>query len=304
MHDGSLLSGAIAFYALLSLAPLGVLTLAIVGVVMGADQARIGIEAELAVFLGEEVAQGIGALVERASESGPSLWATLFSGLFILFATTRLFWMLRAALNYVWGIRSTTTPGFRGLRWQVLRRRLFALVMVFSLGGALVGVTFVKATLASSSAHFGGIPFLYRGIDISVSIVALGFFAGLVYRWLPDASIAWRDALMGGGVTATLATIGALVIGHYIGRFGLASVYGAAGTLIIFLLWVYYTTQIFFFGAAFTHAWALHRGKGVTLLPHAVQDESAHHPLLRLDATIGKELGILPADGSAPIEEE
>jgi len=269
LHDGPLLSGAVAFYALLALAPFGVIALSVATTVLGEDAARVELQDQMDAWLGEDQAEFLGNVIDRAAERQGSWLATAFSIFFLLFASTRLFWMLRAALNHMWGIRSRIPPGFRGLRWRVLRRRLLAFAMVFILGAALMVLAVLKAGLSAIAAYLGGVPMIYRVIELAFSVGLLTVIVAMIFRMLPDARIAWRDVFLGAFGTSLLATIGSYLIGHYVARVSPASMYGAAGSMVVLLLWVYYTAQIFFFGAEVTNAYAKLHGGGVEPLEHA-----------------------------------
>lgn len=265
------MSGAVAYYALLALAPFGVIAISVAGWILGEEAARSEFASQVETFVGGDTAAFVVDVVERSSSWKGGWLATTVSLFFLLFASTRLFWMLRAALNYTWGIRSRIPPGFRGLAWSVLKRRLIAFAMVFVFGAALMVTALLKAGLTVAATFFGGVPTLYRILDFSGSVAVLALVVAFVFRWLPDAKISWRDTLIGAFVTSFFATGGAFLIGHYVGRVSPASMYGAAGSLVVLLLWVYYTAQIFFFGAAFTYAYARLEGNGVIPLKHATR---------------------------------
>lgn len=269
LHEGSLLAAAIAFYALLALAPLGVLGLAVAAWVLGEDAARGELAAQLAVLFDADTAAFVSDMILRASERSSRWWAPLLSVVFLLFVSTRLFWMLRAAINHLWGVRSTQPPGFRGLAGQVLRRRLLAFSMVFFLAVAVVATTAVKAILSAARDLLGGYAILYDAASSLATVAVLAALFTLVFKLLPDARIETRDAWLGATITAAGATAGSLVIGRWVAIVSAGSTFGAAGSLVIVLLWVYYTAQIFFLGAIFTAAWSRHRGRGVEPLPHA-----------------------------------
>lgn len=268
VHEGSLLSGAVAFYALLALAPLGVLGVVVMGWVLGAKRAQLMISHQLRDVLDPSSADLLQDAIRRGSTLEGGV-ATLISVGFLLYASTRLFWMLRGALNHAWNIRSTVPPGFRGQRRQVLQRRLVAFGMIGILGIAFVVAALLKAGVTTANLYFGGVPLLWRGLDVATSIALFTVLIALIYRWLPDATIDWRDAMVGAIVTAALNTLGTVLIGHYLARISPHSMYGAAGSLIVLLLWVYYSTQIFLFGAELTAAYAELRGGGVRPLDYA-----------------------------------
>lgn len=267
-HEGSLLAGAIAFYALLALAPSGVLAIAILGAVLGEEAARGELTGQLEAIFDEDLSLFLAEAIERSAASDSS-WATGISVVIFLFVSVRLFWMLRAALNLLWGIRSTLAPGFRGLAGQVLRRRLLAFVMVFAFGAALFLVAVGKAAISAAAANIGGVAFVYRLLDFAASVAVLTTLVALVFVLLPDAAIHWRDAFLGALVTTTLALAGSYLVGHLVADFAVAEAWGGAGSLIALLVWVYYTAQIFFLGAIFTDHWAREHGRGVEPLKHA-----------------------------------
>jgi len=284
IHEGSLLSGAVAFYALLAFAPLGVLAVVAVGWILGAETARDALMRQIETFLDPEPARFLSEAIERGTAIGGQGWfATLVSVVFLVVASTRLFWMLRGAINHAWGIRSNLPPGFFGQRRQVLQRRLVAFGMLFVLGGAFVLLALVKAAVNVANVHFARVPLLWRGLDLGFSVVLFTVLVALIFRWLPDARIAWRDAMVGGVVTAVLNTLGSVLIGHYLARVSPTSMYGAAGSLVVLLLWVYYSTQIFLFGAELTAEWARQRGSGVEPMPYATLVTPADRPSLVLD---------------------
>ena len=264
-HDAPMLSGAVAFYTLLALAPLGVFAVLLAGVVLGQEAASGELHSLLSEGTGNpEVAAYLADTVERASSFDQGgWWATLTSLGFLLFASARLFLMLRAALNHAWGIRSTLPPGFSGLRGQVLLRRLSALVLVFMFGPLLVSIAILRAVLNAIAATLGALPLVVEVANAAVSIAVLTLVIAAIFRWVPDAVIAWRDVLAGALATALLAGGGSMLFGHYLSSVVTTSMYGAASTLVVLMTWVYTTAQLFFFGANVTVAWAKQNGDGV-----------------------------------------
>lgn len=270
-HDVGMLSGAIAFYVLLAMAPFGVIAINIAATVLGEEAARNSLVQFLEVAFGSEQSAYFAEVIARAGERSGGLWVSVASGVFALYASTRLFWMLRAALNHIWGLRSMVPPGFRGLGWRVLRRRLAAFVMVLVFGLALLVLAVLKTGVSLVATYLGGVDLVYRVLELLLSVAVLTVVIALVYRLLPDARIQWRDVFVGALTTSLLATAGSFVIGQYIARVVPTSMYGAAGSLVVVLLWMYYTAQILFFGAALTQAWAEHHGSGITPLAHAAR---------------------------------
>ncbi len=223
-HDGRLLSGAIAFYASLAIAPLGVVALLIASLVMSESTAREELVGQVAAFLGPDLAAYLINTIVKLGDEATSFAAPVIGAIFMLYISARLFSMLRRALNHMWGIRPKLL---------------------------------VHASRSESLAEFGS----------AVAVIAP--LIALVYRWLPDAVISWRDVWVGAAVTCLFVLGGSFLIGIYLGYASPASIYGAAGSLIVLLLWIYYTTQIFLLGAVFTRAWARRHGRAIEPLPFA-----------------------------------
>jgi membrane protein len=270
-HDGRLLSGAIAFYASLAIAPLGVLTLLIASLVMSESRAQQEMVRQLSGFLGPDLAAYLGdTIVQLGSETVKSVAAPVIGALFLLYVSARLFSMLRRALNHMWDIRpKLLISASRSERIHLVRRRMLAFAMVLVFGSSLIGlvvlhsVVSVAANLIGNSHHALTVAQFASAFGILVPLIAL------VYRWLPDATIAWRDVWVGAVATCLFLLFGSFLIGIYMGYASPASVYGAAGSLLVLLLWIYYTAQTFLLGAVFTRAWALRRGRAIEPLSYA-----------------------------------
>ncbi|MCA9578051.1 MAG: YihY/virulence factor BrkB family protein [Myxococcales bacterium] len=270
MHDGRLLAGAVAFYVVMAATPFGVIALYVASLVLGQDEARQVLTERLEVSMGTEVAEYVNASLSAALAPQHGGFATTLSVAFILYVTTRLFSMLRASLNHLWSVRPLVPPGLKGEGRVVLRRRMLAFAMVFVTAAIFTAFGVLRAIMTVAS-RWMDLPFLLRLGEYGGSLLLLTVVMMLVYRWLPDALVAWRDAFVGGLVTATLASLGGLLIGTYLASAGVSSSYGAAGALVVLTLWIYYTCQIFFLGAEFTGAWARHRGQGIQPLPYAAR---------------------------------
>jgi membrane protein len=269
-HDGRLLSGAIAFYASLAIAPLGVIALLIASLVMSEAVAREELVLQLESFLGPDISTFLVDAIVQLGNEATSYAAPLIGAVFMLYVAARLFSMLRRALNHMWGIRpKLLLHSNKAERLQLLERRLLAFGMVLVFGSSLIALVILHSG-ASAAAHlFGDDSGLLTLAEFGSAFVVLALLIALVYRWLPDAVIAWRDVWVGAAVTCVFVLGGSFLIGIYLGRVSPASVYGVAGSLIVLLLWIYYTTQIFLMGAVFTRAWARHRGRAIEPLPYA-----------------------------------
>jgi membrane protein len=269
-HDGRLLSGAIAFYASLAIAPLGVVALLITSLVMPEDAAREQLVGQLESFLGSEMAEFLVNAIVKLGDEATSYAAPILGALFMLYISARLFSMLRRALNHMWGIRPKLfVQSSRSEKRLLLERRLLAFAIVLVFGSSLIALVTLHSA-ASAAAHlFGDNTYALTLAEFGSAFAVLAPLIALVYRWLPDALIAWRDVWVGAAVTCMFVLGGSFLIGLYLGQVSPGSIYGIAGSLIVLLLWIYYTTQIFLIGAVFTRAWANHWGRAIEPLPYA-----------------------------------
>jgi membrane protein len=269
-HDGRLLSGAIAFYASLAIAPLGVVALLIASLVMPETAAREELVGQLVSFLGSEIATFLVDAIVMLGNEATSYAAPVIGALFMLYISARLFSMLRRALNHMWGIRpKLLIHASRAEKLQLFRRRLLAFAMVLVFGSSLIALVALHSAASAAARFFGDSTYMLSLAEFGSAFAVLAPLIALVYRWLPDALIAWRDVWVGAGVTCLFVLGGSFVIGLYLGQVSPGSLYGVAGSLIVLLLWIYYTTQIFLMGAVFTRAWASQRGRAIEPLPYA-----------------------------------
>ena len=269
-HDGRLLSGAIAFYASLAIAPLGVVALLIASLVMPESAAREELVTQLDAFLGSELATFLVDSIVMLGKEATSYAVPILGALFMLYVCARLFSMLRRALNHMWGIRpKLLVHASPSERWHLLERRLLAFAIVLVFGSSLIALVVLHSAASAAAHFFGDNTYMLTLAEFGSAFVVLAVLIALVYRWLPDAVIAWRDVWVGAAVTCVFVLGGSFLIGIYLGQVSPGSLYGVAGSLIVLLLWIYYTTQIFLMGAVFTRAWASHRGRAIEPLPYA-----------------------------------
>jgi len=294
-HSGAMLSAALAFYVLLAAAPFGVFLVALVGAFYGEETARAELIAGLTLNVGPGVAAEVGQVLDRASHGAATFFATAIGMVLFFLATSRVFETVRSGLNHVWEVVPIVPPGLRGAGLAVLERRIVAFTMVLFCGFVFLFFVVLRATLDVIGLHLREIPLLARVAELISGWVAITFVTAVVYRRLPDARIVWQDALVGAAFTGLLSVIGAAVAGQYVSKIAIESPYGAAGSIVAFLLWVYYCSQVFFFGAEFTAAWSRHRGDGVHPLPHARRVTVIEH----VDETIEDEPDAPPAQESS-----
>ena len=250
------LGAALAYYATFSLAPLVVLAVAVAGLFYGAQtgEARALVMEEVASVLGPEGATMLRGLLDNAAAS-PSTgsWAAALSIALLLFSATTLFARLREALNTIWD----TEPHAGGLL-GFLRSRGLGLLLVLGTGVAIVA----SLTLSTVVAGLGDVLGTSTGaavLERVASVALLGLLFAVLYRFLPETDVHWADVWIGALATAVLFTLGTWAMGAYLGGASVGSAYGAAGALVAFLLWIYYSAQLFFLGAEFTAVYARHR---------------------------------------------
>lgn len=255
--NASSMGAAIAFYTLLSLAPLLVLVIMLAGFFIGQDEAQRIVITTLGGLVGDTGAQGIQSLLQAARNPGSGLVATLVSVATLAVGAISVFTELKSDLDRIW---KTKAPQSAGL-WGFIRTRLLSFGLVVTLGFLLLISLVVSAALSFvGNAFFGGAEAAMHALDFVGSVVVSTILFGAVYRVLPSTRIEWRDVLVGAFVTAVLFWLGKLAIGLYLGKSSVASSFGAAGTIVVTIVWVYYSAMIFFFGAEFTREYSASHG--------------------------------------------
>jgi membrane protein len=254
------MGGALAYLTLFSIAPLLIIVIAVAGFFLGEEAARGEIVTQLRGLLGEDGATAIQALLESASKPEEGLFATVVSILLLLVGATSIFAELQSDLDRIWRAETKPTGGL----WSLLRSRLLSFGMVLVLAFLLLVSLVVSAALSALGNWWGGWfegwAVLLETLNFVVALaITTGLFA-LIYKLLPRVDIAWHDVWIGAIVTALLFAVGKFLIGLYIGQSGVASGFGAAGSFVVLLIWVYYSSQIFLLGAEFTWVYAHERG--------------------------------------------
>lgn len=263
---GTLLGGAIAFYSLLSIAPVLVIAIHVASLLASEAIVRHTLTEDLARWVGRDGADTIVGLLGTALRSSRGPWSSVLSVLVLLYASTQLFDQLQYAINHVWGVQSRSGDSFRLKALWELRRRGVAFGMVVLVGVGLFATVVLKAVMSSIANAVGTV--LHVTLELQVFENGLSFvFAttmfAVIFKAVPEVRVRWRDVWFGSAVTATLFSLGAGLLGMYLGRLGVRSSWGAAGSLVALLLWVHYSAQIFFFGAALTAEWAKRRGRPI-----------------------------------------
>ena len=281
------LGAALAYYTTLSIAPLLVICIGIAGLVFGQQAAQGQVVYQLQDLIGPQAGAVIQSLLQHASSRSSGIIATVLGVFLLLFGASSVFGELRDALNLVWGIKTvSTSSALVGL----VKYRFFSFAMVLGIGFLLVVSLLMSAALAAVAKFLGGfLPAPEAVLHIAnllFSFVSVTVLFALLYKFVPDARIEWQDVWIGAAVTSLLFSIGKMLIGLYIGKASVGSAYGAAGALVVFLVWVYYSAQIFFLGAEFTHAFAeRHGSRAQAREQHAAAPQNAEakkfqHPKL------------------------
>jgi len=257
------LAASLAYYTLFSLAPLLLIAITIAGLVFGREATQQQIINTFGGLVGPQGAQAIQGMLQGASQPKSGVLGTILGLVTLLIGAGGVVGQLQDSLNTIWGV--APKPG-RGLLGMV-QDRFVSLGMVLGVGFLLL-VSLVVSTVLSAAIHFmsGVLPggeALWHIVELVVSFGFVTLLFALIYKVLPAVAIAWRDVWVGAGMTALLFMVGKLLIGLYLGRSGIGSAYGAAGSLVLVLVWVYYSGLIFFFGAEFTQVYANTYGTGV-----------------------------------------
>jgi membrane protein len=269
----SLLSGAMAYFALLSLAPLLVIAVAIVGIVFGEEAARERVATDVSAALGEDVGALVRQLLDSAAVDNRTWWTAGIGLVIALYGASRVFAQLQDAMNFVWRVRPKAGRTWREKLRLALRKRLTSFLVVTMVGLLLFASMSLESTLLAFDRWAGGVlpdsPWSWRVIQLLFSSTLIAAFAAVVFRMLPDVELQWRDVWPGAVATGVLATLGTLAIGIYLSRFATTSVSGAAGAVLVTLLWIYYTANVFFLGVELTRVYTLQRRGHVQPEAHA-----------------------------------
>jgi membrane protein len=254
------MAAALAFYTLFSIAPLLIIIVAIAGLVFGQEEVRMQIAQQIRGLVGDNGTLAVMDIMQSMSKPAPNIIAALIGLVTLLFGASGVFSELQDALNTIW--RAELRPD-RGVL-DLVKDRFFSFLMILGLGFLLL-VSLVVSTAAAAlgdllTGKLVGSQFLFQVLDFVISFGVITVLFAMIYKILPDVRIRWGDVWIGAAVTALLFTLGKILIGFYLAKSTVASAYGAAGSLVIILIWVYYSAQILFFGAELTHVYACKRG--------------------------------------------
>ncbi len=259
----SRLAAALAYYTTFSLAPVLIIVIAIASFLFEQSTVQTRIIEQLQGLLGDSGAQFVEEMLTSRSQTSDGLWATLISVGLLILGASGLFIQLQDALNTVWNVVPRKDAGL----WKLVRDRLLSFGMLLVIGFLLLVSLILSAVLAAVNNLFSdtllGWSVGWQILNAVVSFGIISLLFGLIYKILPDADISWKDVRVGALITALLFTLGKVLIGLYLGNSSVASAYGAAGSFVVLLLWIYYSAQILLFGAEFTQVYANRFGSNI-----------------------------------------
>jgi membrane protein len=255
---GDMLAGSLAFFGLLSLAPLVVIAISVASVLVERGRAREALIASFRELASPDIADQLVQLVDAVEQQQTGIGA-LIAGFLLLWAASRLFMQIEESLNLIWGVETKVAVGARQIVQRLVMKRLISFAMVIACGGLLVSMLIVQAALAvigAAASHALGVELTVLGPPIAFFTLLTLLFA-LMYCVLPDTAIRFREVWVGAATTSALVLLGTWLLGLYLTRIAPAWLQGAAGAIAAFMVWIYYLAQVFLLGAAFTRAWAV-----------------------------------------------
>ena len=265
------MGAALAYYTVFSLAPLLIIIIGVAGLVFGPEAAQGQIFEQLRGLLGEASAKSMQDLVENANaKPATGIFATVIGIVTLLFGASGVFGQLQTSLNAIWGVQPKPGRGVLGIIQDRILSFGFILVVGFLLLVSLLLTAAIALVGEWSGGMMPGMEFLIQLLNSVLSLAVITLLFAMLFKFLPDAKIAWHDVWIGAFITAVLFTVGKFALGLYLGKSSVSSSYGAAGSLIVLLLWVYYSSQILFFGAEVTQVYANRFGSHVAPADNAV----------------------------------
>ncbi len=264
------LAASLAFYTIFSLAPVLLIVVGVASLFLARETATQKIVAEVQRMIGNNGAQAIKQVLDASSGFGKSISAITTGVVTFLLGASAVFAELQAALNKIWDVQ---TKAKRGIILKLVFDRLRSFALALGVGFLLLVSLVISAALTALQDYLNnwmpGVPALWQASNIVVSFLVVGFLFAMIYKYLPDAKITWKNVWIGAAVTAALFTVGKYVISLYLGQTALGSAFGAAGSFAVLLIWIYYSALICFFGAEFTQVYARRQGDRILPKGHA-----------------------------------
>jgi len=250
------MGAALAYYTIFSLAPLLVITIAIAGFVFGAEAVQGRIMGEIQGLVGSESARAVQTMIQSAHKPAHGIIATIVGVAVLLVGASGVFSGMQDALNTIWKVDTTSKTGV----WNLIKSRFLSFGMVLGIGFLLLVSLLLSAALSAAAGYLERFisvpPAALHAVDFLFSLFFIAVLMALIFKLLPDVKIAWSDVWVGAALTSILFTAGKFLIGFYIGKSVTMSAYGAAGSVVIILAWIYYSAQLLYFGAEFTHVYS------------------------------------------------
>jgi membrane protein len=276
-HDHLEMAAALAYYTLVSLAPLIIILIGIVGLFFGSAAAENYIVGAIAGIMGDESAKAVQQTVHNANQQAGGFGPTTIGVILLLLGAGAVLGQLQQSLNRIWDVTTRSDADW----WAFIRARFLSHAMLLAIGFLLLVSLIVTTALSTISKYLGdflpALTIVWPFVDFSASFVLVTALFAMIYKILPDVHITWRDVAIGAALTSALFSVGKFLIGLYLGRSSVAAIYGAAGSVVTILLWVYYSGLIFFFGAEITQIYAKEYGSGIrpTALAEKTEDAAA-----------------------------
>lgn len=254
------LGASLAYYTVFSIAPLLLISIAIAGMVFGREAAQGQIFAQLRGVMGASTAEAVQTMIKGAAKPKAGAIATIAGVITLLFGAAGVFTQLKDAMNTIWNVEPKKTSGIMAM----IREKFLSMSMVFGVGFLLLVSLVVDAVIASfgkfASSHLPGGEAVWQLLQLGVSFGVVTVLFAMIFRFLPDLRVEWHDVWLGGAITSFLFVLGKFALGIYLGKAAVGSSFGAAGSLIVILVWVYWSAQVLFFGAELTQVYARNHG--------------------------------------------
>jgi len=265
------LSGSLAYYTVFSMGPLLLVIISLCGIVLGREAIEGKVYAQLAGFVGDDTAKQLQEIIKNASLQGKSTIAAIVGGATLLLGATSVFAEIQDSINMIWGLKPKPKKGWV----KMLQNRFLSFSVIISLGFLLLVSLALSAIVDAFSNRLAAVypditVALFYVINLLITFIITTIIFGVIFKVLPDARIKWKDVRAGAVTTAILFMLGKFVISFYIGKSNVGSTFGAAGSLVILLLWIYYSSIILYFGAEFTKAYAMEYGDPIHPNEYAV----------------------------------
>lgn len=282
-EDGAArLAAALSYYTTFSLAPLLVVVIAIAGMIGGRDAAQSLVMDQVEDLTGVEGREFVVSMIENASSSSAGVVASIIGTVTLLIAALGTFNELQKALNRIWDVEPKPIEGWGNRVKDFIFKRLLSFSLLLGIGFLLLVALVVSAGLSAINEYLSTIPLLsnlvLQILNLLISLGLITLLFALIFKFIPDIEIGWRSVWLGAFITAVLFTVGKQLIGLYLGRSDIGNTFGAAGSLALIMIWVYYSSQILFLGAEFTQVYAKRYGNQVRPDEHAVEGKRKRQP--------------------------